>query len=64
MVSSEALKVDSELEKICVVVILTWMIVYVRGKRDAQIFSEEIDYELLYKITGLIQVDFWHGPYI
>ncbi|OXB68236.1 hypothetical protein ASZ78_007985, partial [Callipepla squamata] len=55
---NKALRLDSQLEKICVVVILNWMIVYVRGNEQSGAVRQESGIKVA-KIMDIFLEDFF-----
>lgn len=62
---NKALRVDSELEKMWAVVMITWITLYVKGKN----ICLSISFLKIELVTDFIksqvsQADFWYGPYV
>jgi len=67
---NKALRVDSELEKMWAVIMISWIIVYVNGKKIFIYLCLSLSLNLFFlKIELMVdfiksqdsQVDFWHG---
>lgn len=64
---NKALRVDSGLEQIWAVVLISWIIVYVKGKKTSlSLLLSFLKIELMIDSikSQVSQVDFWHDPYI
>lgn len=64
---NKALRVDSGLEQMWAVVMISWIIVYVKGKKTSlSLLLSFLKIELMIDSikSQVSQVDFWHDPYI
>lgn len=64
---NKALRVDSGLEQMWAVVMISWIIVYVKGKKTSlSLLLSFLKIELMIDSikSQVSRVDFWHDPYI